>query len=155
MLPILFAPFTLLACSVVLFLVIVPVMLLDDRRRGTKWTKTQKALAALSGVLIVLFGGLVAYVYAIEHGTSQLTSVEIGTDVHLEATPSQVVAVLDSRHVEHTRCSVGSSKGCILTAVSRDRSSWHLIRADHVVEFRFDSSDRLVAKIAKDYLTGP
>ena len=68
MLSILFAPFTLLVGGVVLFLVVVPVMLLDDRRRGTKWTKTQKLLAALSGVLIVLFGGLVAYVYAIEHG---------------------------------------------------------------------------------------
>ena len=87
--------------------------------------------------------------------TYQLTSIEIGTGVHLGATPSQVVAVLDSRHVEHTSYSVDPSKGRFLTAVSRDRSSWHLIRVDHVVEFRFDSSDRLVAKIARDYLTGP
>ena len=68
MLPILFAPFTLLAGCIVLFLVVVPVMLLDDRRRGIKWARTKKVLAALSVGLIVLFVGLVAYVYAIEHG---------------------------------------------------------------------------------------
>ena len=86
---------------------------------------------------------------------SQLTSVEIGMDAPLGATPSQVIAVLDSKHIEHSSYSIDASKGRILTAVSRDRASWQLIRVDHVLEFRFDSSDRLVTKIAKDYLTGP
>ncbi len=68
MLSILFAPFSLLAACSVLFLIVVPVILLDDRLRGRKWTRTQKVLAALSGVLAVLFGGLIAYLYAIERG---------------------------------------------------------------------------------------
>ena len=68
MLSILFAPFTFLVAGSVLFLIVVPLVLLDDRRRGIKWTKTRRLLAALSGVLILLVGCLVAWSYAVERG---------------------------------------------------------------------------------------
>lgn len=73
----------------------------------------------------------------------------------LGANPSQVIAVLESKRIEHSNYRVDPARGRILTAVSRDHSNWHIIRTDHVVEFRFDSSDRLVAKTNNDYLTGP
>ncbi len=68
MLSVLFAPILLLAAITVLFLIVVPLTLLDDRRRGIKWTRTRRLLAALSGLLILLVSGLIAYSYAIERG---------------------------------------------------------------------------------------
>lgn len=68
MLSILFAPFWLLAACIILFLIVTPIMLIDDRRRGTEWTRTRKLLAAVSGVLFVLVAGLIAWAYAIGRG---------------------------------------------------------------------------------------
>ena len=90
-----------------------------------------------------------------EANRSQLTSLEIGGDVHLGARAPQVIAILESKHIEHSSYRIDPTKGRIITAVSRDRSNWNIIRADHVVDFRFDSSDRLIAKTNSDYLTGP
>jgi hypothetical protein len=87
--------------------------------------------------------------------TPQLTSLQIGKDVPLEASSPQVIAFLESKHIEHSGYRVDPTKGRIITAISRDRSKWHLIREDHVVDFRFDSSDRLIAKDGYDHLTGP
>ena len=68
MLSIFFAPISLLAACTVLFLIVVPLTLLDDRRRGIKWTRTRELLAVLSGMLILLVSGLVLYSYAVERG---------------------------------------------------------------------------------------
>ena|SRR5882757_8477101 len=87
--------------------------------------------------------------------TSQLTSLQIGKDVPLGANPSQVIAILETEHIEHSSYRVDPIKGRILTAVSRDRSNWHIVREDHVVDFSFDSSDRLTAKTGYNSLTGP
>ena len=62
------SPFTILAVCIVLFLIVVPLMLLDDSRRGAKWTRGRKVLAMVSGVLFLLVACFFAVSVAIEQG---------------------------------------------------------------------------------------
>ena len=86
---------------------------------------------------------------------TQLTNSQIGQGIPLNASPSQVIALLESKHIEHSIYRVDPKNGNTITAISRDTSKWHIVREDHIVDFRFDSSDRLISKDGHNHLTGP
>ena len=86
---------------------------------------------------------------------SQLTNSQIGQGIPLNASRSQVIALLESKHIEHSSYRVDPKNGNTITAISRDTSKWHIVREDHIVDFRFDSSDRLISKDGHNHLTGP
>ena len=85
---------------------------------------------------------------------SQLTNSQIGQGIPLNAGPSQVIVLLESKHIEHSSYRVDPKNGNTITAISRDTSKWHVVREDHI-RFRFDSSDRLISKDGHNHLTGP
>ena len=86
---------------------------------------------------------------------SQLTNSQIGQGIPLNASPSQVIALLESKHIEHSSYRVDPKNGNTITAISRDTSKWHVVREDHIVDYRVDSSNRLIAKDEHNHLTGP
>ena len=86
---------------------------------------------------------------------SQLTNSQIGQGIPLNASPSQVIALLESKHIEHSSYRADPKNGNTITAISRDTSIWHVVREDYIVDFRFDSFARLISKDGHNHLTGP
>jgi len=84
----------------------------------------------------------------------RLTSDQIASSVPIGFSPAQVLAILDSKHIEHFPCEVDPGKGHFLVAISRG-SKWGLIREDHAVSFHFDNTDHLISKEPHTWLTGP
>ncbi len=84
----------------------------------------------------------------------RLTNEQIAGAVPLGASPMQVMAFLDSKHIEHFGYEVNQDKKRYITARSRG-SNWSIVREDHVVIFRFDDADHLIAKEPHVWLTGP
>jgi hypothetical protein len=138
-------------------------MLTAPRDLGTvceKRSGADLAFAAPSKGLLMhnracLIFGCLLFTGCVSPGSkSQLTSQQISAGVALKTTPVQVLAFLDAQHIEHSSYRIDPVKGRVISAVSRG-SKWSLIRSDHAVDFRFDDSDRLVAKDMHDFYTGP
>ena len=84
----------------------------------------------------------------------RLTSEQMAAPVSIGANPAQVLAILDSRHIEHFGYEVDPDKGRFIMAISRG-SKWSLVREDHTVTFNFDETDHLISKEPHTRLTGP
>ena len=85
--------------------------------------------------------------HTVESVGAELDAAGIG-----RGTPSQrVLAVLDSLNAKHSDLAADGTIGALIGPSSQNA----LIRGDIRIEFRFDSTQRLVARNIREIFTGP
>jgi hypothetical protein len=84
----------------------------------------------------------------------RFSNEQIASSVPMGASPAQVFAILDAKHIEHFGYEVDPDKKRYIVARSRG-SRWSLVRKDHSVTFSFDDTDHLISKEPHIWLTGP